>query len=426
MKKSYPLVIISYPALMMTLASCGNADEKKRAEDNDSQIQQTKVEINYSDYSGKIKDAVTCDSDVSLSYCLYLPADYSSGKKFPVIFIFDAHGEGNLPVNKYKSLAEEFGIVLAASNNSKNGLPYDAIQRIASAMIVDAQKKLTLDSARRFTMGFSGGARVAGFIASHERNFAGAIGCGAEYLDEAMKNIPGFFCFGFAGNDDFNMLEMLRSQEHMANTGLKNYFFVFDGRHEWPDSSLMRNAFMMMSSVEAKQKEALRKKIAASVPAKFSQKKIFADEEMKQKKFIDAFTAENIQWWKNEIATLNLCGRDNNRDRESMHSCRRQLAYIGLAIYSYSNNAINNHQDAFAQKYLEIYRLADEKNSEQRFMEAVLKSRQGNNSAAIILLAEAVHLGFNDFSRIENHPDLQNLKGLEGYAQIFSGIKPQP
>mgnify|MGYP003338462753 CR=1 FL=1 len=67
--------------------------------------------------------------------------------------------------------------------------------------------------------------------------------------------------------------------------------------------------------------------------------------------------------------------------------------------------------------------MADEKNPEQRFFEAVLKARQGNSSAAITLLTEAVQFGFDDFSRIENHPDLQNLRGKEGYPEIFATQK---
>lgn len=422
---SYRLSVIGYLALvLLVISSCSHEKNNKSAEENTSQIQQAKVEINYANYAGKIKDKVLCDTDASLSYCLYLPSNYSSEQKFPVIFIFDAHGDGSLPVKKYSGLAEEFGYILVASNNSKNGLQYDVVQRIASVMTQDAASKFSIDITKRYTLGFSGGARVAGFVAANEKDFAGAIGCGAPFLDERMKTIPDFFAFGFAGIDDFNLIEMTRSHEALEKVGLKNYFMVSSGKHEWPDSSVMRNAFEMLATADSKKRELLNKMFSPTAQSKMLQEKYYVQESAMQKKYLDAFTTQNILWWQHQIAKLQQGGKVN-RNMDEVHRCRRLLAYIGLAIYSYSNGAINNHQDADAQKFLEIYKMADEKNSEQRFLEAVLKARQGNNPTAINLLVEAVQLGFMDLPRIENHPDLQNLKNMEGYVQIFSQSKTQ-
>ena len=218
MKRSYPLSVICFSAaLLLLIFSCGHKEKKINIHPDVSVTKAPEVKTNFSDYAGKIKDHILCDADGSLSYCLYLPSNYNSEKKFPVIFIFDAHGVGHLPVEKYKSLAEEFGFILIGSNNAKNGLQYDAIQHIAEVMILDVEKKFPLDMTRRYTLGFSGGSRVAGFIAAHEPNFSGAIGCGAAFLDESMKAIPNFFAFGFAGNDDFNLIEMTRSHDALKD-----------------------------------------------------------------------------------------------------------------------------------------------------------------------------------------------------------------
>ncbi|MBK5284311.1 MAG: hypothetical protein JJE25_02825 [Bacteroidia bacterium] len=419
------LLTIGYSVLLLlTVSSCSNEKKEKKFQENNLPVQPLVVKENYSDYAGKIKNGLLCDADGSLNYCLYLPGNYTAEKKFPVLFIFDAHGDGSLPVKKYSSLAEEYGYILVASNNSKNGLQYDAIQRIASIMIQDAEAKLSIDMQKRYTLGFSGGSRVAGFVASHEKNFAGVIGCGAPFLDESMKSIPGFFCFGFAGNDDFNLIELTRSHETFNKAGLTNYLMVFEGKHEWPDSSIMLNAFEMLTISDTKKREAFSKKISTSTSNMMKQEKIFAEESLMQKKYLDGFASQNIVWWRNEITKLQQCGK-TNKVNEEVHRCKRLLSYIGLAIYSYSNGAINNHQDADAQKFLEIYRMADESNSEQRFLEAVLKARQGNKTEAINLLSEAVRFGFSDFQRIENHPDLQNIKSFDGYAQIFSQSKTE-
>ena len=64
-----------------------------------------------------------CTDDTSQSYEVYLPSGYPAQKKWPVIFVFDPHGNGKLAVEHFKEAAEMFGYVVLGSNNSRNGLP---------------------------------------------------------------------------------------------------------------------------------------------------------------------------------------------------------------------------------------------------------------------------------------------------------------
>ena len=68
--------------LTIFLSNCG--EHKKDSRETQSPEPVRKVEINYSEYAGKAKDGVLCDADASLSYCLYLPSNYTAEKKFPV------------------------------------------------------------------------------------------------------------------------------------------------------------------------------------------------------------------------------------------------------------------------------------------------------------------------------------------------------
>src|ERR1700735_1842902 len=69
---------------------------------------------------GQVIDSVICKADPTQSYALYVPA---KGQKeaLPIIYFFDPHADGALPVKKYKALADAYGFILAGSNNSKNG-----------------------------------------------------------------------------------------------------------------------------------------------------------------------------------------------------------------------------------------------------------------------------------------------------------------
>src|ERR1700733_6975787 len=50
--------------------------------------------------TGKIIPRVLCQADTTQSYALYIPA--SGNKKiYPVVYFFDPHGDGTLPLYKY-------------------------------------------------------------------------------------------------------------------------------------------------------------------------------------------------------------------------------------------------------------------------------------------------------------------------------------
>src|SRR5436190_4989231 len=136
-------------SLLVIFNSCSNNSREKKAPENIVPAEQLPERID-SKRAGKITEHIVCDAQSQLSYCLYLPSAYSATKTFPVIFIFDAHGDGKLPVEKYHNLAEESGFVLIASNNSRNGIQYDSLISIAQAMMLDASGKISFDIKHRY------------------------------------------------------------------------------------------------------------------------------------------------------------------------------------------------------------------------------------------------------------------------------------
>src|SRR5690348_13787036 len=56
--------------------------------------------------TGKIINVV-CKTDASQSYALYIPSN-SNKKELPIIYFFDPHADGSLPLKKYKTLADAY------------------------------------------------------------------------------------------------------------------------------------------------------------------------------------------------------------------------------------------------------------------------------------------------------------------------------
>src|SRR5262245_2339531 len=73
--------------------------------------------------AGRVVPDVKCAKDTSQSYALYLPSGYTPSRAWPVILGFDPGGRGTTPVERYQAAAEQYGYIVAGSNNSRNGAP---------------------------------------------------------------------------------------------------------------------------------------------------------------------------------------------------------------------------------------------------------------------------------------------------------------
>ena len=113
---------------------------------------------------GAIVDRVECAVDPSQTYALYLPSAYSADRKWSLLLAFHPAARGRAMVEKYQAAAEQYGYIVAASNNSRNG-PYAVSGAAAQAMSADVSRRFSIDPQRVYLTGMSGGARVATGIA---------------------------------------------------------------------------------------------------------------------------------------------------------------------------------------------------------------------------------------------------------------------
>src|SRR5215471_2516747 len=93
---------------------------------------------------GALVERVSCASDPGQSYALYLPSGYSAEKKWPIIYCFDPEALGRVPVENFKDGAEEYGYIVAGSNNSQNG-PGSIARSAIAAMWEDTHSRFNID-----------------------------------------------------------------------------------------------------------------------------------------------------------------------------------------------------------------------------------------------------------------------------------------
>ena len=108
--------------------------------------------------TGTILPHVPCAAHPEQSYALYLPANYSPDRQWPLVVSSDPAARGNVPLELEKDAAEKFGYVLVASNDSRNGLWKPRFDS-TDATLTDVQTRASVDPGRIYFAGFSGGAR---------------------------------------------------------------------------------------------------------------------------------------------------------------------------------------------------------------------------------------------------------------------------
>src|ERR1043166_5108362 len=233
---------------ILLLASCSSNAGKGKGTKTDSTATKDTIPVAAKENfeTGKVIDVVTNLLDPTQTYSLYLPSYYKTNKPLPVVYFFDAHATGKLPVSKYKDIAETNGYILIGSNNSKNGTSWDETQAIAAKLFSDSQGRIAINTKRIYLCGFSGGARVANALCIANGAIAGVICCGAAAPAANSEDPRSSYTYlGICGIKDFNYVEMRKyDMIDLAGHAVKHAFVEFDGKHEWPDVETMKEGFL--------------------------------------------------------------------------------------------------------------------------------------------------------------------------------------
>jgi dienelactone hydrolase len=467
--RSWPL----WSFVFFFCVSCGGINSGNNSDIDSSLIQ--KSVIGDSIQTGKVITRVICSEDPSQSYALYIPKD-SNNKPLPIIYFFDAHGDGALPVIKYKALADSFHFILAGSNNSKNGNDWNDAQNTWSVLNDDVQKRVAVDPARIYACGFSGGAKVATFLALHHNNISGVIANGAGLEDITTAGKLNFSFTAITGNGDLNMTDLVSIDKILDKNLSRHRIIFFNGIHEWaPESSMMtafdglkfdamRNNLIPADSVFINRFDSLfRKKVKKDLNEKsfleaaqecklaysmlddvsdesawfhkkedsvsntgLFKKQQQAHQQILQKEgniksvFQQHFQTIDPQYWNKTITEVKSKAKGNSPEA-AMY--KRLDAYLSLAFYSLSNQLINQNKNEPAEYFVDLYKKDDPSNSEAWYFSAILDARKNNAPKAEADLEKAIALGFNDKKRLEQQPEFTNSKVNLDLQKLESQMK---
>lgn len=200
---------------------------------------------------GTLVEHVSCPGDPTQTYTLYLPSTYQPSRTWPLLLVFDPGGRAARAAEVFRDVAERFGWIIAASENSRNG-PWEPTLRAVNAMWPALLGGYSVDERRVYAAGHSGGATVAWMLARQTGQIAGVIVSGQPNPESNDNKGKPFAWFGMAGHVDFNFMEVKKIDQDLARTSNPHRVEFFDGGHQWPPPDLVARAFAWMEIVAMK------------------------------------------------------------------------------------------------------------------------------------------------------------------------------
>lgn len=380
--------------IIVSIISCSGS--KKENKDQPLNIENTIV-------FDKATNVVLERKNKKASISYYIP---SSGrdKKLPVVFFFDPHAKGTLPVHAYKAFADSLNVILIGSNEMKNGMGIEQIENTLFNLLYTSFFNLPTDSTRFIFAGFSGGGRIALEKGKNLKNVSGIISCGA--ANEPIGLVEGRPYSVICGNEDFNYIECREVSSKFSNI---ISFYEFNGGHEWPSLAVMNNAIRNILSHDI---------IASSRKLSNQELILFAQEKNYQQELRELMGTKDLDWWKKKFDQIN--SQCKSADIDKSLPAKRLKNYMGMTSYYYCDFALRDNNVDLLSYCLFVYELASPNNPDMYFFATCLNCIKGNLDFAIESLSKAYELGFDDKEKVLSTPQLEILKSDNRFWSIVN------
>ncbi|MBK6934712.1 MAG: hypothetical protein IPH17_06530 [Bacteroidales bacterium] len=350
-------------------------------------------------HRGKLIDSIKL-ANTNYKYSAYIPERYKH-KKLPTFIFFDPHGHPELAMKKYKSIADSLGVIFIGYTLSSNETPANFSLSYFEIFIRDINRKLPVDTAKLFFVGFSGGSRVATIVQEQFQPAKGLILTGASAYNPEFYSKNMIPIVHIVGIKDFNFSEFFHLFTQYANSPSIAIIF-FDGKHHWPPQNIVDLAIKMLIFDKTKMKKQPNYSLD-SIPEFFlyptllSMKKfnfltsedqliksyeifskktmpilfdIFEKEWSEQQKIINFFNFADDKKLIKYIDSLRNISLNSNHIIDEMNYAlaQRLLSFIGIISFSYSANLFQQNNPAM-QSILNIYEYIEPDNKDMLYFQ---------------------------------------------------------
>jgi len=436
----------------------------------------------YRIVKGGVTDSLPIPSASSNTYALYTPSDYSSEKKWPVIFVFDPEGRGATTANLFRAAAENQKYLIASSNIKLKSKPIDTIINSAAAMMNEVLNSLPVDTTNVYTAGMGEGAQVGSALPLIYNQMAGVMAVGnsfvnPQYLD---KSKPYMF-IGIAGNKDYMVYEIESYLKFYDDLDFTTDVYYFDGKEdEWPEASVISNAISgftleaikrgirkrneefiqqlydseiaytetlrrtrnyyaaseKLNRMEEKYEgfgfeDDLKERIKAikrtdgfkSQRRDFKQATSFEKQQQAEYEYLlrsDIMTAnfQNIGWWAYQVDELQKL--KNGSNKANINTAYRLHGYLDFLTKREFDNIIKAEVPIDTKIFISVLRTAINKNDPEAYLKIIsLAGSDGDYETALLYLEDLLKTGYSDMKSLYNLDGALDLQFSSEYNQII-------
>ncbi len=223
---------------------------------------------------GTLIEKVVCEGQPDQAYALYLPSNYTPERAWPILYAFDARGQGKPVAELFQRAAETYGWIVVSSWSTASDVggdkPMEGNFAAMRALWADTHARFAIDDRRVYAAGYSGTVRFACILGlTAPGSIAGVIGASAGFpLGTTPKRDNPFVFFGTYGDRDFNYYEVRDLDQALAAVVVPHRMEGFAGGHDWPPVDLATRAVGWME-IQA-MKKGLREKSPALIEAEWT------------------------------------------------------------------------------------------------------------------------------------------------------------
>ncbi|TVZ25643.1 hypothetical protein JM83_0569 [Gillisia sp. Hel_I_86] len=190
---------------------------------------------------GAAIDSLPINDSISESFAMYLPSNYSSDKKWPIVFVFDPEGRGISSARLFSQAANEQGYLIVASNNISRNDSLATNLETAVRLLEKVLLNFPIDEKRVYAAGLRQGAHVASTLPAVYPKIKGIVVVEDIWMnkDFLVQNTNKYSIIGFASyksdsynnfNESFNLFKIL---------DYKKFIYNYEDEGMWPSAKLI-------------------------------------------------------------------------------------------------------------------------------------------------------------------------------------------
>ncbi len=192
-------------------------------------------------------DSIPVQDSITSSYSLYLPRDFSTDKKWPLLLVFDLEGKDRQTLSIFRGPAEKEGYVLAAPK-VKDTISLTINMIVTNNVLEDIVNLLPIQKERIYTAGASGGGRFANLVPIFIKGVKGTISVGASLTNTDLLNVKQPFHFiGVVSKNDYNYTAILDDEKILDRFKFPNQVLLHEEQSVWPEIGYLEKGLQLFT-----------------------------------------------------------------------------------------------------------------------------------------------------------------------------------